>query len=48
MVCLILAKTVYFLSYACGKRKKEIKRRKRRKMKKIELFKFGFLDLVNG
>ena len=36
MVRLIFAKIVYFLGYAC----------RRRKMNKIVIFKFGFLELV--
>ena len=40
MVRLIFAKTVYFLSYCCGRR------RGRKKMNKIEILKYGFLNLV--
>ena len=42
LVGLKFAKIVYFLSYCHGRRKKEVKR----KMNKIEIFKFGFLDSV--
>ena len=37
-------KTVYFLSYACGGRKKKEKRKK--KMNKVEIFNFGFSHLL--
>ena len=40
------AKTVYFLSYACGRRKKEGEERRREKINKIEIFKFGFSNLL--
>ena len=41
LVCLKFVKTVYFLSYAYGRRKNEEKRR-RKKMNKIEILNFGF------
>ena len=46
MVWLKFAKTVYILSYAWLRRNK--KRRRRKKMNKIEIFMFGFLNLVKG
>ena len=46
LVCVIFAYTVYFSSYTSGRRKKEEERRK--KMDKIEIFVFGFLQLEKG
>ena len=42
MVCLKFTKTLYFLSYACRRTKKE----EEKKMNKIEIFKLGFFKLV--
>ena len=40
-----ICKTVYILSYACGRKKKE---EEKKKMDKVEIFKFAFVKHVKG
>ena len=44
MECLKVAKTLNFLSYACERRQR--KEEEKIKMTKVEIFKFGFSNLI--